>query len=75
MLAPSPSGAACSCTPPPNSQIDVEISSNQIAGCLANQFCGPKLARMPSVLQDASLFGPAPSRTRRALGLDASLLS
>ena len=69
MLAPSPSGADCSCTLPPRSQIDVEISSNQIVGVRPLKFAGTQLqARMPSVLQDASIFGPAPQQGPKCPG-------
>ena len=71
MLAPSPSGAACSCTLPPRSQIDVEISSNQIVGVRPPKFAGhPSLLclGMPSVLHDASIFEPAPRQGPKGPG-------
>ena len=71
MLAPSPSGAACSCAVPPRSQKDVEILSNQVVGVRPPKFAGTQLqARMPSVLQDASIFGPAPRQGPKGPGAE-----
>ena len=76
MLAPSPSGAACSCAVPPRSYKDVEILSNQIVGVRPPNLRAPncKLGCLVSY-RTLAYSGQLPSRARSALGLDASLLS